>query len=129
MSCEETLPELLAFHFGEAREPSRSRVEAHLEVCPKCLRSYLSLKRAVELAELEPEPSAAFHARLRSAVAQELGLGAPRWQWWERPVAIGFAAAALAAAMLTMHVAATAPGAPPLGAPTPPQLERSRPSE
>lgn len=34
---------------------------------------------------------------------------APRWRWWERPFAVGFAGAAVMVAVLTAYAVATAP--------------------
>lgn len=113
MSCESVQRELVAFHFGEVSEAARREVEGHLQTCPACLRDYLALKRGVETAEGEPAPSPSFRARLRGAVAAELGLAPQAWRWWERPFAFGFASVAVLLAMLAMHGVATAPAGPP----------------
>lgn len=114
MSCEAVQRELVGFQFGEVAGAARAELEGHLVACPACLRSYLALKRGVELAEAEPAPSAGFRARLRGAVAAELGLvPSPAWRWWERPVAFGFAGVAVVVAVLAMHAVARAPAGPP----------------
>jgi anti-sigma factor RsiW len=126
MSCESVQRQLLGFHFGEVEEAARQEVEAHLPECRACLASYLALKRGVETAEAVPRPSAASRQALRAAVAQELGLAAPTWRWWERPLAFGFAGAALVLAVMTVHLAGelqhqggAEPTAPPaVGAPS-----------
>jgi len=115
MSCQTVQQDLLGFHFGELGEAPRRELEGHLEGCGECLRSYLALKRSVETAADQPAPSPALRSKLRAAVAQELGLGAPTWRWWERPFAFGFAGVAVLVAMLTMHAVATSPAEPPVG--------------
>jgi anti-sigma factor RsiW len=113
MSCESVRRELLSFHFGEISEPVRREVEAHLEGCPACLLEYLEVKRGVETAEEQPRPSFGVKTRLREAVARELGLIPRPGPWWERPLALGFACAAVGMAMIMVHWVAT-------GAPQPP---------
>ena len=95
MHCEVTLPELASFYFGDVEEEARARIETHLRGCPSCLDAYLALKRSVEAADLEP--TEADRLRLRAAVAHELSAAEPApWLWWERPVAVAFAMAAVA---------------------------------
>ncbi len=114
MSCDSVRPELPGFHFGGVDADTRATVEEHLLSCPGCLREYLDTKRSIETAELEPAPSELSRARLRRAVAAELSRPAgPRWQWWERPLAVGFAAASLLVALGAMHTVASIPGAAP----------------
>jgi anti-sigma factor RsiW len=103
--CESVGQELVAFHFGEVTDEARAEVEAHLVVCPECLRRFLSLKRGLETDEGQPAPSPSFRARLRGAVAHELGLGPPRWRWWERPLALGVAGAVVVLATLLVQAA------------------------
>jgi anti-sigma factor RsiW len=101
MLCELTQPELASFYFGEVEEKDRARVETHLRGCHACLDAYLSLKRSIEAADLEPSDEA--HARLRAAVARELSAAEPAaWLWWERPVVVAFAAATVALATVTV---------------------------
>jgi anti-sigma factor RsiW len=107
--------ELVAFHFGEVTDPAWAEVEAHLVACPECLRRFLSLKRGMETAEGQPAPSPSFRARLRSAVAEELGLGRPRWGWWERPLALGIAGAVVVLASLFVQAAVSSSLQPPRG--------------
>ena len=120
MNCAQIQAELFAFQFGEISPEMRSTVESHLLSCPSCLREFLALKREVETAETEPEPSAALRRRLRESVASELGLrpSPRRWVWWERPLALGFAAASVTTALLLLHQVAASPGTMPHGAPT-----------
>lgn len=107
MSCQDVERALVAFHFGELAEVERSAVEAHLMTCTKCLQSFLALKRGVELTEGEPAPGAPLKAAVRAAVAEALGRGPPRWRWWERPLALGFASAVLLLAVGFAHSMAT----------------------
>jgi anti-sigma factor RsiW len=115
MTCDELRPELIPFHCGEVSGETRRRLEAHLPGCATCVTELLALKRAFEAAEDdEPRPSDVARARLRAAVAKEIG-AAPR-RWWERPVAFTFAASAVIAAVFAMRSLTSGPGAPPLGA-------------
>jgi predicted anti-sigma-YlaC factor YlaD len=101
MHCEVTQPELVSFYFGDVEEQARARVETHLRGCRSCLDAYLSLKRSIEAADLEPSDEA--RVRLRDAVARELSAAEPAaWLWWERPLAVAFATAAVALATLTV---------------------------
>jgi anti-sigma factor RsiW len=114
MSCARIQPELVAYHFGTVSDETRLELEQHLPTCPGCLADYLALKREIETAPSEPRPSPAARARLRLAVARELGQPAPRnWSWWERPLAFGFATAAVLVAMVALRALATAPGTMP----------------
>jgi hypothetical protein len=62
---------------------------------------YLSLKRSIEAADLQPSDAA--RARLRAAVAQELSAAEPAaWLWWERPLAVAFATVAVVLTTLTV---------------------------
>jgi anti-sigma factor RsiW len=96
--------ELVAFHFGELGGAPRAAVEEHLPGCARCLRAYLDLKRAIEGAgegagESEAErPSDLARARLRSAIAREVGRR--RW-WWVAGGAV--AAAGALVAVLIRH--------------------------
>ncbi len=116
MSCQNVQPELIAYHFGTLPPPARLAVEAHLPVCPRCLGSYLALKRDIELGEEEPAPSEASRHRLRRAIAAELAGPPARAGWrWERPFAFGFAAAAVVVALFSVQTLATGPGRAPRG--------------
>ena len=102
MHCEVIQPELVSFYFGDVEEQARAHVETHLRECRSCLDAYLSLKRSIEAAELKPSEEA--RVRLRAAVARELSAAEPAaWSWWERPLAVAFAAAAVALATLTVN--------------------------
>lgn len=90
MNCEEAKSLLLSWHFSELED--RGPLEAHLTTCPSCMNEFVTLKRAVELAEGEPLPSAASRKVLRNAVSAELETA---WGWWERPLAFALAATAM----------------------------------
>ena len=101
MQCELTQSELVSFHFADVDGEARTRVEAHLRECRSCLDAYLSLKRSLETTDLKPSEEA--RVRLREAVAEEVSAVQPApWLWWERPLAIAFATAAVALAMITV---------------------------
>jgi anti-sigma factor RsiW len=126
MTCDELRSELIPYHFGEVPDGTRRLLEAHLPGCPACVTELLSLKRAIEVAEDAPRPSDVARARLRAAVAAEIGAGEPGRaggvvgagprRRWERPLAFAFAASAVLAAMVAMRSLTSGPGAPPLGA-------------
>jgi anti-sigma factor RsiW len=128
MSCDQIQAELVAYHFGVVSDETRALLEAHLVGCPACLKAFLALKREIETAASGPRPSELARRRLRSAVARELGLSEKRrrWSWWERPLAFGFAAAAVLLAMLAVGVVASSSGTMPysLRTPAPPALQR-----
>lgn len=115
MDCALMQPDLVAYHFGEIEDAARSRLEAHLASCPRCLLDFFALKRSLERADLTPSPAA--EARLRSAVAQHVQRPQPRttWSWWERPLAVGLATAAVALATFATVSLAASPGAAPHG--------------
>jgi anti-sigma factor RsiW len=117
MKCTEVQAALFAYQFGEISPEARSSVEAHLLTCPSCLRDFLALKRELETAESDPPPSQAARQKLRRSVAAQLGRHSePRRRlWWERPLALTFAAASVTAALLLLHSVATSPGALPHG--------------
>ena len=101
MHCELIQPELASFYFGDVEDTARARVETHVRGCRSCLDAYLSLKRSIEAADLEPSDEA--HVRLRDAIARELSAAEPAaWLWWERPLAVAFATAAVALATFTV---------------------------
>ncbi len=113
MSCVEVERELVGYHFNALDDEARSEVEAHLALCAACVREYLTLKRAVETGEDAPAPSEAARQRLRRAVARELGLGATRWAWWERPLAFAVAASIVLVAGATTRALDASAGAAP----------------
>jgi len=117
MSCEQIRPELTGFHFAALDPDARRAVEAHLLGCRACLGEFLAVKRAVETADEGPSPSPASRARLRRAVADELRGGRPAssWSWWERPLALGLAAACVTLALGALQVVSAGPGAMPRG--------------
>jgi anti-sigma factor RsiW len=118
MSCREIEAELVAYHFGEVDEETRRRLEEHLVGCPACLGAFLAIKRDIETAESAPRPSEAARRRLREDVAREIAppaRGIRRWSWWERPLAFGFAGAAVLVALLAVGQLFTGPGARPHG--------------
>ena len=103
MSCANVEPLLIGYHFGALADDERARVEAHLPGCTACVTAFVAAKRAVETGEDGPRPSPALRARLRQAVAVELGLAERPRRRWESPVAFAFAASAVFAAMVAMH--------------------------
>lgn len=114
MSCSETQPELVAYHFGETSPETRSEIEDHLLGCRSCLSQFLDLKRAIETADLDAGPSEQARLALRRAVAREVVPPAPRaWSWWERPAALVFAGATVAVALLIVQVVSTGRGSMP----------------
>ncbi len=116
MSCERIQPELVSYHFGVIEDGTRHDVEEHLMGCPDCLRSFLALKRDIEVAESGPRPSSAVLERLRVSAARELAVSEPRkWSWWERPLAFGFAGVVVVVALSAVSVLARAPGSAPHG--------------
>jgi anti-sigma factor RsiW len=121
MSCAATRPELAAYHFGTIGSAERAQVEAHLPGCASCLGEYIALKREIETAPEGPRPSPAARARLRQAMARELAEPAAvrPWIWWERPLAFGFASAAVLVAVMATRTLMAAPGAMPRSLPVP----------
>ncbi|NOK08166.1 anti-sigma factor family protein [Corallococcus exercitus] len=115
MSCHTVSPELVAYHFGTLDLEARKAVEDHLPDCGRCLREYIALKRDLETSEEGPLPSPRARERLRLAVAREVRPQATTrtWSRWERPLALGGALAALAAAMLVTYGASVRDEVPP----------------
>ncbi len=118
MTCEKVQPELVGYHFGVVSDDVRSLVDEHLLRCGACLRAFIEVKRAIETSEDAPAPSRASRARLRSAVAAELGLQATpvtesKRHRWERPLAFAIAASVVLAAGMTTRVLTSGPGSPP----------------
>ena len=114
MTCDELRSELIPYHFGEVSAEARERLEAHLPGCPACVTELLGMKRAIETADDVARPSDVARARLRAAVAAEVG-ARPRRRW-ERPLAFAFAASAVLASFAAMQSITAGPGEPPLGA-------------
>lgn len=118
MTCQKIEQELVAYHFGVASDDVRSPVEEHLLTCGACLRAFIEVKRAVETSEDSPAPSPATRARLRSAVAQELGVHTTpavesKRHRWERPLAFAIAASVVLAAGVTTRALTAGPGSAP----------------
>jgi anti-sigma factor RsiW len=113
MDCGVIERDLVSFHFGVIEDDARRAVEVHLVGCAACLRDFLTLKREIETADARP--SRAAQARLRRAVAEEIGATRPRfdWSWWERPLALGLAGVTLVGAIFAVHLLASTPGAAP----------------
>jgi hypothetical protein len=112
MTCEESRDALFGYHFATLDGDERTAVERHLLECRSCVAELIALKRAIETAEHETPASNDAKARLRRAVAEELGLAVavrPARARWERPVAFGFAATAVVCAVLTAYAVATGP--------------------
>ncbi len=114
MTCEAIERELVGYHFNVLGEAARVAVETHLPGCPACTRAFVALKRGIETAEDVPSPPASTRARVRDAVARELGLAEPRWSWWERPLALALAASVVLVAGMTTHALISAEGGPPV---------------
>lgn len=110
MGCELIQPDLVTYHFGVIEHDARLRVEAHLLACPRCLKDFLALKREMETSEARPSGLA--KERLRRAVIREIDRHV-RWSWWERPLAVAFASAAVCVAIIAVHTLETRPGAAP----------------
>jgi anti-sigma factor RsiW len=111
MECHLIQPDLVAYHFGDIEEAPRAEVEKHLQECPRCLRDFIALKREMEVGEAKPSPAA--KDRLRVAVAQAVARPRVVWSWWERPLALAFASAAILVAGFAVHSIATSEGAAP----------------
>ncbi len=115
MICKELDRDLVAFHFGALSEDERAAHEAHLLICRECLRSFLALKRDIEVAAESAEvPSPRARSRLRNVVAAKLERRVPRSRW-EMPLSFGFASAAVVFAIVATGLLATTEGAPPRG--------------
>jgi anti-sigma factor RsiW len=112
VDCQLIQKELVAYHFGTIAEEARAAVEEHLVGCSTCVRDFVALKREIETASQREAPSAMAKARLRRAVAAEIG-ARPARAWWERPLAIACAAAALSIGLASVRVVARMPGEPP----------------
>jgi len=116
MSCQQTREELVSYHFGTIDAQVRPAVEQHLLACAACLAEFVALKRAIETAENEAPASPVARERLRQAVGRELGIPGgreamrPRRAHWERPLAFGFAAMAVACALFIVHAGAASAG-------------------
>jgi predicted anti-sigma-YlaC factor YlaD len=70
MDCSLVENDLIPFHFGLCDEVSRTRTEAHLSECGKCLGAFLNLKRNIEMPAQLPLPPARLKARLKNEVAR-----------------------------------------------------------
>lgn len=115
MICEEARAELTAYHFGVLAGDARRAVEAHLVACNDCVKELVALKRAIEVGEPGPTPSPAARAKLRAAVARELGVAAQKkeWSWWERPLVFALAGSTVLASVIAMRVLTSGPGEAP----------------
>ena len=129
MKCTQIEAELMAYHFGVIAPEVRDDLEAHLLDCPSCLRQFIALKREVETAELDERPSKRARQRLRSAVAQAVGAEPVirPWSWWERPLALGFAGAAVVVGMIAVQAVATGEGRAPYALTSPQGAEAPAP--
>ena len=92
MSCERVRPELPGFQFNTLDDVTRALVEDHLLNCPRCVGEFVAVKRSIETAAHAPRPSDLARARLRRAMAAATSRPAAP-SWWERPLALGVAAA------------------------------------
>lgn len=118
MSCERARPELPGYHFNTLDDEARALVEDHLLTCPRCVAEFVAVKRAIETAAHAPRPSDVARARLRRAMAAAMGRP-PKRAWWERPLALGVAAASVLLALGAVQALARAPGAAPHNAAPP----------
>jgi len=84
------------------------------------LQAFLALKRSIESADSRLSETA--RARLRAAVAREI-IAVPRsepaWPWWQRPLAVVLATAAVLLALSAASGVASSPGVAPLAWPKP----------
>jgi hypothetical protein len=101
MDCTLTQRELVRFHFGVLDGSERDELEAHLASCSSCLGAFFASKRTIEGAE---RPSASARTRLRAAVAAELATHARADRaWWQPPLAVAMAVAAMLLAIATVE--------------------------
>ena len=112
MECDLRLQEMIGFHFGEIDNGIRQRVEAHLLLCPKCLREFFVLKRAIETSETTPSEKA--RMRLRDEIAHKVASRKrATWSCWHRPLAVAVAVAAVVLATATVNIWSSGPGRAP----------------
>jgi len=107
MKCDAIEQELVA------SKERRAAVEEHLPACSGCVKAFVEVKRAVELAEAEPLPSARLRQRLRRKVKEELRGGRKDLSVWDGVFAVGLAGAAAVVALVAMHVVTSGPGVAP----------------
>lgn len=112
MSCERVRPELPGYHFNTLDDEARALVEDHLLTCPRCVAEFVAVKRAIETAAHAPRPSDLARARLRRAMAAAMSRPERRG-WWERPLALGVAAASVLLALGAVQALGRSPGAAP----------------
>jgi anti-sigma factor RsiW len=116
MNCNEAQSLLAAYHFGDLEPGKRADLEAHLPSCPRCVEAFVATKREIEVGPAPVQASPAARRRLREAVSAELfRRTAPRWIWWDRPLAFAVATAALILAVVGVHQVMHIPGAAPVG--------------
>jgi hypothetical protein len=112
-TCADFQAELPAYHFALLAPAIRPALEAHLLTCRTCLAGFLAIKRDLETSADLPRPSDTARARLRAAVATELAAPTRTWPWWQRPLALTLAAAAMHLAIATVSGLHTRPAHPP----------------
>ncbi len=112
MSCERVRPELPGYQFNTLDDEARALVEDHLLACPRCVADFVAVKRAIETAAHAPRPSDLARARLRRAMAAAMSRPERRG-WWERPLALGVAAASVLLALGAVQALGRTPGAAP----------------
>lgn len=110
MDCARVDGELVAFHLAALDGATRAAVEAHLTGCPRCVSSYLALKRAMDASEEAPAPSELTRSRIRKEAAYQLAAPAARSRRATWAIAAAAAAAMIAAPVvyLAMRTPATA---------------------
>jgi predicted anti-sigma-YlaC factor YlaD len=96
MECELIQMELVDFHFGTVRGDLRHPIENHLGQCGSCLNSFLEVKRNVEMAESDREPSPEAEKKLRQTVRKEFTRRVPFYLKSSMPYKAPFIAASLA---------------------------------
>jgi anti-sigma factor RsiW len=73
MNCDACESRLTDYHFGTLQGTAREELEEHLATCADCIRSFIELKRDIELsASATDSPSTAAKQRLNEAVEKAL---------------------------------------------------------
>jgi anti-sigma factor RsiW len=124
VDCNLIQSHLVAYDFGTLADADRDAVESHLLACPRCLQTYLQLKRHLARGPGAERPGEEMRRRLRAEVAATFGADTRpsfvRWLWRPIPLYQGLVAAVMLAAfagLSTPRPAApgqtTAPSPPP----------------
>lgn len=90
MNCKSIHSKLIFFIEGDLPDNDLKIVSEHLLQCPECMAYAESLRKALEVVELEKQydPSSYFYTRLKSRLEKQLepSLELPGGVWWERVV-------------------------------------------